>query len=281
MKKSTVIALIIIVCGVILLGVSFAAAKGELENYSFFEQKLTASEYSAKSDIKEIRISEYSEDIVIKESDTDKVFVKYYQNEKNSLKIVEKDGVLTLERERDYIDFNINLFAKDTDTVVSVPKGYGGIISVNASSSDVEIYGVSPDKTSVDVSSGSVSLENVKGGELSLESTSGEIELSDVNASFVKCKTTSGEVEFENLTCDLIECKTTSGEIEFSDVDSKDIKFYSSSGSIEGNLLKRKSDYKISVRTTSGDTDLYPSDSGERKLDIETTSGDVKIDFAD
>lgn len=131
----------------------------------------------------------------------------------------------------------------------------------------------------IETTSGDVNVLNAKLSDLFINSTSGDIKLNNGDVSG-QVTSVSGDVEIERLKGEL-QVKTTSGEIEVSGlevVNQFDIE--STSGDVEVTLISNHPALVISAKTTSGEieSDRPLNASGELKLNISTTSGDIEIE---
>ncbi len=129
----------------------------------------------------------------------------------------------------------------------------------------------------VDTGSGSVMASAIR-GDLSVDTGSGEVTVRDVQGDDISVDTGSGEVTGGGLRAGTLRVDTGSGSIELDGVDSPDIGLDTGSGTVELVLL-RDVDH-LDVDTGSGSVTVRaPEDLGAR-VEIETGSGGIDMDFA-
>ena len=134
-----------------------------------------------------------------------------------------------------------------------------GTSSFETTSGDVEIMNSDCGEQAVETTSGTVTLENVRGSSLNTRTSSGAI-------SVMKTRY-SGNALFH----------TVSGDILFTGMDANNLELLTSSGDISGDLLTPKN---FIVETTSGHTDVPPSDVSAGTCHIHTVSGNISITVA-
>lgn len=151
-------------------------------------------------------------------------------------------------------------------------------------------------------------------GTLDVESISGDIYMNDLKVKEFNINTTSGDMDLEDLVGEIININTVSGDIELEDsmgrlsIDTTSGDIYLDNEELRGNIklstvsgdifqkLSPKASYVIEGKTTSGDfiskIDMNIKESsrnsfkavigsGEKLMEIITTSGDVYFNRAD
>lgn len=150
--------------------------------------------------------------------------------------------------------------------------------------------GISIDDSSVrgditlNCNSGSVNLGIVTAeGDIKVSTTSGTRTLTDVIAENISTNATSGSLKAVRVSAnDSISSSATSGTTRFEELYAgRSIKINSNSGSVNGSITGSEEDFSIIANTTSGSCNLNNSRSGEKTLDISTTSGSVNVTFAE
>ncbi|MBQ4311051.1 MAG: DUF4097 family beta strand repeat protein [Oscillospiraceae bacterium] len=181
----------------------------------------------------------------------------------------------------------------------------GSDFSITASSGNINLNRLRAEKSAEFwASSGNIQLDDLKvGSYLTANSSAGTISISDIITSEkIEILTTSGDIsasEIESITdvklqsssgsltgsdikANKINRISSSGETKLKDVDISDtISVEASSGDVEIEMIDNKSNYSISVNTTSGDSNIgNTSNAGAAKnIVVNTTSGDVNIEF--
>ena len=269
MKNAIGIALAMIIIGAILLGAGFMVAGGELTGFNSKDNHYVEKTYECKDDIDSIRIEETSGSIIVQTGDVDKAYVTYSDKEDESLyEIEESDGRLTVKRkEKKGFHFSFSLIFDFSEHVmtVTVPEDLAGDLDVENTSGSISLKEIGAKSVMVENTSGSITLDHVSSGsDITVNNTSGTISFTEIVAQGnVKADNTSGTIKLDNLS---------SGE---------DISLETTSGSIKGTIAGKESDYRITASVVSGSCNLKNTDQGSKKLNTSTTSGSIKIEFAE
>lgn len=316
MKKFVAIGIVLLVLGAALFAGGFILSGGKISamniSTGLFNINLGGdggtyqqNEYvfDAKG-VEALDIDTASDDVRLGFSDDGKVHVlcsesknyKYTFKEGRTLKI--KSG------DQGFFLFNINLFglSRRDDLTVLVPRDavydlnvstasgnvrfsetmVFGDLSIDTASGDMSFGTFSAGSADVDTASGNVRLESANVAKrLSVGTTSGEVSVEDCKAGSLSVSTTSGDIEFGRAEVGSANFSTTSGEVDFGLLDSSgSVTVSTTSGDVDGTLAGSMSDYAITSDTTSGSNSL-PSRTkgGEKKLNVDTTSGDIDIEF--
>jgi DUF4097 and DUF4098 domain-containing protein YvlB len=142
----------------------------------------------------------------------------------------------------------------DTDLVVKVPEG--SVLSINAVSADVVVKGVR--------------------GAQRLQAVSGDVR-TEASGEDVECRTVSGDVTIAGSgQAGLVSITTVSGDATATRV----------AGEINGNTVSGSFNFgagqitRSRLRSTSGDLSLTGQLAPDARLDAESISGDLRLDFA-
>ena len=202
-----------------------------------------------------------------------------------------------------------NSINKNTDIrefILEVPKKYGkytiACISGSIYIKDIEALGecifdvtsgnvnidnaVFTDNLKITSTSGSVSIDNCDiDGLLSVCSTSGGAKLNNVIVKDnLEINATSGDYYMDKISVGFMLCNTTSGDICANELAVEEgIEGYSTSGEYYLNINDISAKYSVEIYTTSGNKNIDNTDrkNSLKKLNINTTSGDVKVLFSD
>ena len=149
-------------------------------------------------------------------------------------------------------------------------------IKVNTSSADIVCEGVAAKTAEMDSSSGELTY-NGNAGSFDADSSSGNISFSGI-ASDIDADSSSGQVTIDQKgDAQSIEVSTSSGEIEVDCEYTDTLKASSSSG--DKDITLRKMPKEVSVSSSSGKLDItLPEDAGFT-AEIDTSSGDVSYDL--
>ena len=125
-------------------------------------------------------------------------------------------------------------------------------------------------------------------GEAFIQTTTGDITLSNaIIAENLSITVTTGDVNVsETLTAKTLSVQTTTGDLKGKTafIDAETINISTTTGGVTAKLLGSHTDYAVSVKTTTGDsniaTNLDYTQNAPRSLTVKTTTGDIKIYFA-
>jgi hypothetical protein len=177
------------------------------------------------------------------------------------------------------------------DYDVVLPEGAKVVGEVG--SGDIELVGMS--EVGVRAGSGDVVVRDAA-GPVTLQVSSGETELSGLAQSAV-VKASSGDVKLTNVRGNAtvlsrsggviatgmggkISVESSSGDVQIDMASVQNVKATASSGGIQL-TVPRGDPYKVTARTSSGDTDCkIPSDpTASHTIDLEASSGDVSVGY--
>lgn len=234
----------------------------------------TETIFSADEIITELDINWVSGDVSIEiGGDAVKVLESSQKaiKESEAMKCIVENGVLKID---DYLEriVSIEVNDKSKNLVVTIPEHYVQSIddiSVSTVSADVNIGALTPNELDIETTSGKIILNGTAANEAELETVSGDIVVGDSSIIDSLCaETTSGNVKLKLKALPReTELDTVSGEMEI--------------------LTAENSDFELKFETVSGELKLdYPSvksgdkfivGNGERKIAVDTTSGDIHI----
>ena len=158
-------------------------------------------------------------------------------------------------------------------------------VNLKNTSGSIKIDNTKATDVTAENTSGSIKMEDINAnGILSAENTSGSVHLTDVVATKdITCKNNSGSINFDRVTTDgSVNAANTSGGVHFESLKAGgNITLKATSGSVKGSIIGKESDYSILSKTTSGGNNLTDSRNGSKELNVNTTSGSIKINFED
>lgn len=202
--------------------------------------------------IDSIKISTYSTDIEIRESN-DKIKIEYYSSSEKNPKIMMENRVVTIDEKEDEVSC-VGICDTNRKVVIYLPASYTG--SMNFITKSGDIYARTLLKNvSIDTASGDIELKEVS--DTTIRTVSGDVEIYMVGNA-INVKTTSGDIEIQNFNIkenSILE--SVSGDIEISNnicncyVDSHTV-----TGDIHVNKSDRRSELEVKIKTTSGDIDV-------------------------
>lgn len=186
--------------------------------------------------------------------------------------------------------------------ILWVPDYYEGSLTVRGGSGDAGLHGaVLKGAVELSVGSGAISVYDSQVGALTARSGSGDVFLGDVKlagalamasdsgllyAEDVRGVTNaavaaySGYVQLQDMALDALSVTTDSGEIWLEELDANSLRLVTNSGNVYAELAGDMADYTITAVTDYGSSDLPEEfQSGDRRLDIHTGSGDIDVSF--
>jgi lia operon protein LiaG len=143
-----------------------------------------------------------------------------------------------------------------SSTKVTTSRTSGDLV-VDVGSGSVDVNGHTGG-VSIDTGSGSVGMSTVRGDALSVDTGSGQVDVTDAAVSQFHIDTGSGRVRATGLAADVIDVDTGSGSV---------------------GLTCTRVPHDITVDTGSGSVDIQVPDGLNAAVDLETSSGDVTVDF--
>ncbi len=191
------------------------------------------------------------------------------------------DGVLRIRFCASGAKIQVN--ATDKHLSLEVPKGIE--LSVHTTSALVKVDTLEQNDILIAAHSGSTKLGTVTAESVDLSSSSGSVDLGIVSAKKLECSTSSGFVTMGDVNSETVEITTSSGSVELALTEVPTAAIHTSSGKV--NLALAKGGAEVLYTSNSGKLftdrtyerkgDLYVFGSGESKLTVETSSGNLEI----
>lgn len=171
-------------------------------------------------------------------------------------------------------------------------------ITINGSTSDVELYSNVIDDVEINLSTGDIEVNNITCKNMNLQVSTGDIEIENVNClNDLEITVSTGDVELENVSCNnfnsngstgkiilknvialnSIDLQRSTGDIKFEKCDALNIVVITDTGNVKGTLLSSKI---FNVETDTGKKDVPESVSGGN-CKITTDTGDIIIEIID
>jgi lia operon protein LiaG len=219
----------------------------------------------ALSGIADINVRTSSTDVHLTASDGDAVEIwlhgTVYTGEPDAVPALAAEhsgNVLEiLLKRKDGRKWVLGFFSSDLIAEIRVPQQYRGTLVVDTSSGDVEI-------------------SNQVLSELSVETSSGDVRLSSVQAATIAMDSSSGDQTVEGMKAEQSKLTSSSGEIRV-----KDLQGGAKAESSSGDITLRYSEFNadLEVRSSSGDVELYLTESAEFRVEAKASSGDIDCAF--
>lgn len=233
--------------------IATGTATGGLNHLLQADQTKYSKKTEEFSNISALEIELSNRNLVIEESDDEKVHLTYYQGKEASERIVTKDnqGTLNIQQPKHLVSFGwsnsirsfLNLFNNEeqrSTVTLSLPKGTKlSTLKGNSSLGDVSLSGLNVQKLELSLSAGGLTINNSTIDNGSLSNSLGDINLNQSKLADSTIKLSSGSINSQQLTL------------------SGDINIDNSLGDIQLNLVKE------SLNTLS--------------FDLETSLGSIKV----
>ena len=238
------------------------------------EVKLKDNFKSEDKEVKNIVINIPNGDIEIKNSEDDNVLVEYYTNKKKNSKIEYSDNEIVL-KENKINFFCFGLCNGKRKVIIYLPQSYENKLDLKTVSGDIiTSLDLSNNKVTLKTVSGDIKIGNVKSP--SISTTSGDIIVGDVNgkSSF---STVSGDVKASAINGSF-SISTTSGDITISSINiDKDSSIKTVSGDTD--IYNNESDIYVDYSSVSGKSNIkYNNRKSDVTLKVKSVSGDLTID---
>ena len=154
-------------------------------------------------------------------------------------------------------------------------------LSTESSSGSDELKKIEAKNIKVTATSGGIRCYDMTAvKDIDLSNSSGSIRLEDSKAECIRTKNSSGGHDYDNVKVETISAESTSGSLKFSRLDiGKSGEFRATSGGVRGSIRGNENDFSVITKTGSGSSNLSNTRSGDKTLDITTTSGSIRVTF--
>lgn len=218
------------------------------------------------NEINLINIDSVSTDIeLIKTNNSEASFelIGYYPKKLYSgpltLRFEEIKGVINVQIIYPLTKLTLGMAQHQIDLKVYLPEDYLGDLELSTISGEVFVNDFVLEKIQIKAVSGDIFLKRVNSGDLKIKTVSGDLSLIETNVNEIQ--TTSGDIFLEEILIDRnLYIHTISGdtEIKYANNSSFFVEYNSISGDLEKDFEHKigKGDYKVLVKTTSGDFEI-------------------------
>ena len=318
MRKSgkwIITAIVLLVTGIVICGVSFGVLGFDLGKLSTVTY--VTNTYDVSEKFQNISIDGDTENIKFVVSEEGKCRVVCFEEENDLHTVRVEDQTLTIEKkDRKGFWWNVSIATESPSITVYLPEKVYKELSIESDTGDVEIpKEFSFDTIDVNLDTGDMSclasaegdirvrtdtghitIADVTAAGMLLSSDTGKMELSDVKISGdLEIQEHTGKVVLENVKCrnftsdgdtgSLVMTNVTAsgefnlerntGDIEFHGCDAETIYVETDTGDVTGTLL---TDKVFITETDTGSVDVPKSVSGGR-CEISTDTGDIRIEI--
>lgn len=212
--------------------------------------------------VEKITISTMSGEIIVEESDDDRLKVildgKAYRNSSIKLDAVQRGNTIQVEIKRRKIGFfPFSLSPHNVVLKVYLPPDYSHNLILSSVSGKIRVKELNARELTVKTTSGKIEVKQFTAEKVKLSSTSGDIDVEEMYAREIIAKGTSANVKLKRVTGE-VTATTVSGDLKIE---------YEEFGS------------PLTARTTSGDVRLNLDEGAQFSVDFSTVSGDFSTDF--
>ena len=287
-----IVAVVLIVAGSLLAGFGLLNGALDRRNYNYDDAGYEQMTYSFDGDdVQMLLVDNVSHDInIFVSTGIDQVKIECYDSNYAVYNVtLSESGKLSIiydetDRAKRWFNFDwITETIDDLEVTVYLPYDILETVQINTVSGDVRVIGADCEGTiNIGTVSGNIYMQSNKvGGELTLSTVSGTVSLEDTESKDdITVSTVSGTVNFTLVdSIGDISVATTSGDVRLTNVIGNDFKINTVSGNCEGNIIGDAKDYTIDADSLSGNINVPRSENGPKRLDIETTSGNIDIDI--
>lgn len=271
--------------------IATGTATGGLNHLLQADQTKYSKKTEEFSNISALDIELSNRNLVIDESDDEKVHLTYYQGKEASERIVTKynQGTLSVQQPKHLVSFGwsnsirsfLNLFNNEeqrSTVTLSLPKGTKlSTLKGNSSLGDVSLSGLTVQKLDLSLSAGSLTVKNSTISTGDLSNSLGDVSLSDLTIQKLDLKLSSGSVTIDNTTVEKGYLANSLGDINLNKSKLSDSTIKLSSGSINSQQLTLSGD--INIDNSLGDVklNLVKESLDTLSFDLETSLGTVKV----
>ncbi len=268
-------------------------------NIALAVEQIDESKTFEAQGINKIYVDLVSTDIKVIPTDEEEITVHLYGEvstnkdmELPSLVAYQSGDELRIEIiQKKMIFFGINIWRTKLD--IYIPEDSIEVFKADTTSSDMDVSTLKVNEFEFNSVSGDFKGESLSANDIKLKSTSGDISLNDYTGDVdvdlisgdavlenggqnenIKIGTVSGDIYIEQEDASNINVRVTSGDIEINL--SEDAQFFLNAKTVSGHI---ENTFPIKI-TSSGRRNLEGVvGSGEKQIDVSTTSGDISLNY--
>ncbi len=160
-----------------------------------------------------------------------------------------------------------------------LPTTYSGDLAIKINNGAMSMENVALGNATLEVDNGAVVVENSSFGTVSAIAENGALRLDAVRADAVRAVTNNGAIRLNEVQAGSVRAEADNGELRLNEVDGTDVFLKADNGTIRGNLIGKKTDYKITASAHLGSCNLTNTETGTRTLTAKTSCGAIRIHF--
>lgn len=272
---------LLLVLGLALMLGCFSGCSGFGSRYANAD-KYTSGDRDISDEINEIDINWSSGSVTVKRHDQKTVSVRETCNKdiSDAKKVHTWVDGKTLRVQFSKSGESFTFTSIDKDLEICIPKDMKLVcLSYDGSSADSRFEEIEADLISVDVSSGNTKLIDVTAKQIEIDTSSGDVEVEQKGETDrLNVDSSSGDIDIKGETINKLHLDSSSGDVK-ADVDKTD-DFYGDSSSGEFKLWFKELPSKADIDTSSGDVKLYLPKDGDFQIEVDTSSGDFESEHS-
>ena len=229
-------------------------------------------------------------------SEDDQVKISFYKTEKETIVVDDEGETLSITHETVWYEqwfLGWNVFTNDEylDVFVYLPSSMVYDIDFSSSNGTMDIKNFDNlDTIRLLTSNGKIAVDNVSSDSMFLDTSNGEIRVTNtIVADDLTVLTSNGRVYLTDVEADELEADTSNGRITATGIVSSDISLTTSNGDVILQVIGDKDEYEVHMDTSNGDlnydgigvTDGDFNSGAEKNIDLDSSNGDVSVEFID
>ena len=256
----------VVVVVLVVIGIGYLTLKSTTNVFSSDLTTIDDQRSLSSKGIESIDVSTSSSDVTISEGTGEEIKIELTGEVSNPKQVGElyveaKGDQLFIEfPKRDFKPtFSFGFVQNRTKLKVLVPEKVYQNLTAYSSSGDIKVSQLSLNTLNVSSSSGDQSIEDMDmTGKATFHSSSGRIQTHTISAEELTMKTSSGDIENQKVSAERSESNSSSGDVEW---------------------LDHEPDTSITVRTSSGDTEISLLDDPlSTAISFSSSSGEASIE---
>lgn len=200
----------------------------------------------------------------------------------------EKDGIFSFKHQMKSHPLHLNwlnLFLDFNILVLELPMNFAGNLWLKTSNGAIRVSGLSDlSKAEIFSNNGKISIENCQISDLQIHTGNAKIELNNVRGESLDASAGNGLVTAKECCfADNLMLVTQNGAVTGRNIAGSHIVLKTSNGIVNGTIKGKKEEYNISSMTRNGFNNLESicEPTREKKLEVKTNNGQIKVDFAE
>ena len=269
-KISLIIAASLLALGLIIFVIAMSALKWDFSKLD--TTKYETNEYEMSEDFNDIIIKTDTADITFLPSETDKVKVVNFEQEKANHSVTVENGALKIEINdtRKWYERFAAFSFKSPKITVYLPKKAYQVLDIESDTGDINIPNNFTFK-SIDIvsSTGDITCSSSASDQIKITVSTGNINASNVSSSFIGLTVSTGDIRLDGARAlGEIRIVTSTGDVRVKNATCKEIEIDGSTSNVKlTNVIASK---MLDIDTSTGDITLEECDSGEIYLAAST-----------